>query len=314
MSARRIAALLIATGWVMSGVLHAAPPAGLFLKPDRYELKVGERVELSLQRLSDAGVAGAPAAAAADNVPAPVDIAVSSLACDHAFLRLAGTQENRDSLVAMAFAPDLVGEPAAQAAKGQPVATVSVPLTIHGVAMIGCDFSPRVELLGADELRAFLKSVLTAPAFEEASKLIPKDGDVRVRRVETVKTLVNVTTDDPKAIGDRQTAISKTGQMNEIRFTMNPTSTPLGSDVALRVFAKIDKAANAKVIVSCDEANVRREVETSATATGVFTLTHAGAWRAEFHVVKPAKDDPDADLTIYSATATFHTMPSEVRR
>lgn len=326
----------------------ASPPTALYLVPGTYNAKVRDTLQLSLKR----GLGGGD--------PIEQSIAFDSIPSDWFFFRVAATQENRDSPLLMneganpapplpqpaPVAPPAPAKPAEQPPavtpakppvpvdppnnagnnadnKNNPPAptnTISFQLVTRGVAMTGCDFTPRVERIPATELLAFLKASLTTQAYDELALSLPAQGDVRVRRIETVKTLLRIDAvplsgeqGDPVVLPDTQTATTKVGQVNEIRFSFDPTNTPIGSDVAFRVFANYDKAAKARVTVACDEAKFSQQIESDGSGTAKFTLAHAGAWRVEFHHAKALKDDPDADLVLSSATVTFHTTKEAAR-
>lgn len=268
-----------------------------WLRPDRFDAKAGERLSLSLMRGTGDG-------ASAMNL--------EETASEWAFLRIRGVQENRDSLGQLSdAAPDAAEADAGKADAGK----TEVTLARDGVAMIACDLAPRVETIDAGALRETLKDRLKPASYDELVAGIENKGGVRVRRVESAKCLVRVAKKDgTPGAADSQNVITKAGQRNEIRFTMDPTRAAVGSDVQFRVFAEYDKAAKAKVTVTCEEAGVSREIELDPSATGAIRLTDEGTWRVEFTAVKILKNDAEADVVVYVASAMFKTRAKEVGR
>ncbi|MBC7771623.1 MAG: hypothetical protein H7210_03935 [Pyrinomonadaceae bacterium] len=336
MRAGFIAATLAAiVGWCAPRAL-ASPPTALYLIPDSYHTRVGSTLQLSLKRGLGSGE------------PIEHSVAFESLTSDWFFFRVAATQENRDSPLLMNEAakpgnpvPPAPDQPQPAPAKlpapanpstspdnnktasPPPASPLPIPksqlpvsfrLNTPGVAMAGCDFSPRVERVPAAELLAFLKASLTPQAYDDVVPSLPAQGDVRVRRIETVKTMLRIAADDPAAVPDTQTASSKIGQVNEVRFTFDPTVTPIGSDAVFRLFANYDKAANARVTVACDQARFSQQIQSDGSGTARFTIAHEGMWRIEFHHVKALQNDPDVDVVLSSATVTFHTIQKEAAR
>ncbi len=292
-------------GITTSTPAHAAGSelAPLWLRPDRFDARAGEDVSVRLERLW-----------AAQAVP----VAPKSVKWEWAFVRLRGVQENRDTLAGLAAVPqrnEAAKEPGRAAGDEEPAAGddgVRVELWSDGVAMIACDGAATVKVEDAGVVRDALRARLRASVYDEVAAAIGQKAQVRVRRIETAKCLVHVL----KAGGevgtsDSQNVITKAGQVNEIRFTMDPTRAMIGSDVSLRVFADFDKSARAKVIATCEEAGTTHEIEVDGSATGYLTLTHAGTWRVQFAVVKILQDDPEADMVLYAATAMFKTMPGQ---
>lgn len=319
MRARFISAVMGAAVSAAAGSGQASPPGSLYLVPKEYAPRVGAMVELSLRR----GVGGGEGV--------EQGVAFESLASDWFFYRVAATQENRDSALLMNAAEKPgEGAPATGAKPGAPAGqekagdadkkgeartmAVTFRADTPGGAMAGCDFTPRIERVEAGELRVFLKGVLTAAAYEEVAGSLPAQGEVRVRRVETVKAFLRIAGEDPAAPSDTQTPTSKAGQVNELRFLFDPTRAAVGSDVPLRVFMNFDKVALARVTVACDEAKVSQPVETDATGTATFTVSHEGVWRVEAHHARAIKGDADADLALWSATAIFRSAQKEAAR
>lgn len=310
--------MLLSAGWVVGAVLTGgtlgsdvdtvatkadASPTNLspiWLSPNRFDAKAGEDVRVSLSR----GV-GAEAKA----------VKPTDAVCEWAFLRLRGVQENRDSLTLLSGRMlDANGQPKGGVDKGIQEGTdqtVQVRLERDGVAVIACDLAPTEETIELQTLKDVLTPRLRESVAGDLDTALGTKEQVKIRRFETSKCLVRVSKNDGSAAPvDAQTVITKAGQRNEIRFTMDPTRLPIGADLQFRVFAEYDKAAKARVIATCDEAGVRQEIDVSPSATGYVRLAHEGTWRVEFTSIAFPKNDTSADVVIYSATAIFRTKPS----
>lgn len=235
------------------------------LTPDRYTAAVGDEVRLTVQ-------------AAQEPPPGPL----SWPADTWFFVRVAGTQENRDD--------------APIAAEAQ---AVPWRLAHAGVTMFGADFEPVVETVPGDRFaRLLTERTLVAAPPDLAAR-----ASVRVRHVRSAKTLVTVGAPGPAA-PDAATAVSKAGQAVEIRPLFDPTQTPVGSDLPLRMYVNGDALAKPRVVAT-HAAGAAAILGDGDRSTLNLRLSEPGAWRVEFHHAVPLSGDPDADWVLYSATLTF---------
>lgn len=221
---------------------------------------------------------------------------------EHFFARTAWTQENRDTLEAGETLTPLGAQGGVDVPLGaEAVETIAVwPAELPGVLMLGCDFSPRLETVGADSFRAFVERVLPTSRVAGLG-LIPAEGEVTIRRVESVKALVLV---EAEGAHPASIATSKTGQVVEIRALFDPTAVAIGSDLAVKVYAALPGPAEGVVIATNTTTGEVTRAITNASATAVITITGAGRWQLEFHAVSSI-DDSEAAWEVHTATLTF---------
>jgi hypothetical protein len=253
------------TGVLALGLSPAAAQSVMYLGPQTYQARVGERLRLHV----DTG-----RGLAVQRAEWPTDRVAWFL------VRAGGTQQNRDRVQ-----PERAGE-----------GFVTVPLDHVGVTLIGMDAKPRVTDLPAQDFR----TLLTAHVGDGA----PRTGSVRVRRIESAKTLVRVLADQAVP-AHSAIAQSKTGQAAEIRPLADPTMVKAGSDLPVRVYVDGSKKARVRVSATSVAAGKTYEFVTDATGAGHFRVTHPGVWRIEFCHVEPLANDQQADWALYCATLTF---------
>lgn len=263
------AAILLSSGF-------AAAQDALFLTPERFQAAPGESVLLRAQ---------AGHAEALDKAPWP------AARVRWLFIRGAGTQQNLDSAAPENATPD----------------AVKLMLPPPDAAQIGLDLKPTIVNLPLSELKAF------ATKYAPDSKLEPL-GDragatIRVRRVESAKTLVRVI-----AAGQQPTpsatARSKSGQAVELRLMTDPTATRVGSDLALRFH--IDGSPREGATIRAASAAGGQTLTATSDASGFarLRLTSPGVWRIEAHSISVLQNDPEADAALHTATLTFE-VPAE---
>jgi hypothetical protein len=240
----------------------------LFLEPASAVVARGEQIELT------ASAAGVARAWPAERI-------------HHFFARTAWTQENRDTL----------------AGDGEDGLTAGWTAELPGVMVLGCDLSPRVEVVTASSFSAFVGRVLPSSR-RAAFGALPAAGEVSVRRVESAKALVRV-----EAAGEQPVSIatSKTGQAVEIRPLMDPTALAPGGDLLLKIYAAIPGPAAGVVLATNTTTGESLSVETDDSASANLTIPSAGRWRVEFHAVMPIEDE-DAQWLIHTATLTFDVV------
>lgn len=262
---------------VTVAALFAAPTAAAqtvhALSPSSYQAQPGQTIELRL-------LAGEARAAAAQAWRA-ADVAWF-------FVRDAAVQSNVEQI-----------QPAAD---GQ---TLSVRVDRPGVTVIGLDRSPFVERVRAAELDAFLEAHAASPAPAGAARRANADAPLRVKRVESARTMVRVR--DP-AGGDAAgsaAAMSRTGQAVETRPLFDPTLLASGSELPLRVYAGGRARKGVTVRATHVGTGAVHDVLTDGEGITALPIDRTGVWRVEFHVSDPAGRDDAADLVLYSGTMTF---------
>lgn len=259
---------------VAGPVVQGEVPRPRFLVPATHQAAVGQSVALRVQAPRADGALAAGAWPGAE--------------VKWCFVRVAGTQQNFDTLAADAPGGDAVGLAVERA----------------GVTMIGLDLRPRVETLTGAEFEAFIAAKVAAEALPAGRAKAAADAQVRVRRIESMKSLMRVRNERGEA-PPAQVAQSKAGQAAELRLMLDPTVGRVGSDVAVRAYVAGDKRPAARVIVQREGDAKAVEFVTDPTGSGHFRVTEAGRWRVEFSHVEALKDDPEAEWAIYTATLTF---------
>lgn len=197
------------------------------------------------------------------------------------FVRSPGFQENRSQ------------DDAPRAAAGE--RSVSITPEHPGITIVGLDLPPRTVEWPADQLPP-------VPGVARPATDVPASGAVRVHLVESAKTIFHVGRDASESV-----ATSKTGQAVEIRPLMDPTTTPVGADILLRVYIGGDAVKNASITATNTGAAQTQEIVLSPTGAGFFRVSAPGLWRLGFTQARPLEGNPDAKWTIYSATLTFET-------
>lgn len=268
MKRRTLVPKIVAVLLAAGGAWPAAAQTVRYLTPSKYGAVAGESIALRVEQ--GGGLDLSPTAWPTDQV-------------EWFMVRAAGTQENRRN----------------PATGGGQADTLSVPLPHADVNLIGVDFKPVLTRMPGRALRKLLARLSSADA-----GAVPLNANVAVRRVESAKTLVRVLSTGGKPTHSA-TAQSKTGQAAEIRALADPTMTPVGSDLPIRVYAQGSKRAGVKVRVSSVTAGTTREIVTDPSGVALFRITHPGVWRVEFRHVERAEHDPDAEWVIYSGTLTF---------
>src|SRR5688572_10593976 len=269
----------------MAAYISAAQPSGALpatpvLMPDRFEARVGEQLALALESTARAPVAW------------------NAQTATWFFVRVAGTQENRDQ------------PPPAAGAGG----SISVPLGNPGVTMVGADFAVTNTRLTLNQLREVLDASVTPAERDKILKELPADKPVRVRTAHSVKSLVRVLPADPEAPIplDAQTTVSKSGQFNEIRMILDPLNSLLGGDISVRLAADTDKAPRARLFATNLESGKMQDVVADGSGIALFHLREPGRWRLAFTTARRLTGDETADVALYSASVTFAANRTEV--
>jgi hypothetical protein len=254
--------------------------APLAIMPAAFDARVGDALKLGLE---EAAPLGRP-------------LAWSDHPASWCFLRVAGSQENRDAVPGIAPG-GVAGAPA------------EVPLEHAGVTMIGVDFAPTTARLTHPQLQETLSRLVTDEQRDRVLAGVPNDRPVNVRLFQSAKSLVRVGPKDPGAPQppDAQTTGSKSGQFNEIRVLLDPLESLVGSDITVRFHAEYEKAAATRgVATNLDTGNAQAFVSDSS-GIGLFHMNEPGRWRVDFTAARPAPKGDTADVVLYAATLTFAT-------
>jgi hypothetical protein len=202
---------------------------------------------------------------------------------DWLFVRVAASQRNMDD-------PSL-----------SPDGRALVPLDQPGIAVIGADLAPRTDTLALADLNAFIAANgrLNGP--------IPELGPVRIRRVESAKTILRVGTPGQEAGATEATG--KTGQKVELRPLMDPAATPPDSDIAVRAYILGAGAGGARLLATHIPTGRAQDITCDGSGYGNIHIDAPGEWRIEMHELSAG--DEHGLLILYSATLTFETPAAD---
>lgn len=199
------------------------------------------------------------------------------------FVRSPGFQENLSS--------DEAPRPAA----GQQ--SIALALEHPGVTLVGIDLTPR-------DLDWPVESFRALPGAAANSLALPDSGTVRATLIECANSIVRV----GSGPGSTETVgTSKAGQVVEIRPLMDPASTPVGSDILLKVYIRGDAVKDAIVTATNASTGEVQEVNFAPAGAGFFHVASPGLWRLEFRKAIRTEKEIQPTWTVYSATLTFAT-------
>lgn len=244
-----------------------------FLMPESFETTVGQAVEVRMVAGPQRGAA--PIAWRAEEV-------------DHFFIRAAGTQENVEQIRTV---------DAAQTA-------VSVQPDRPGVVLIGLDRRPHELRLTPAETAEFLAARASRMPDADKAPVRRLDARLRVRHVESAKTVIRVTDAEGHGYGSG-IANSKSGQAVEIRPLFDPTMLMTHSDLPVRLYVQNGSAAGATVRATHTASGATVQAVGDSSGITSLRIDQPGVWQLEFHVAEPGRGPGGPDLTIYTATLTF---------
>ncbi|MBS1713783.1 MAG: hypothetical protein JST30_05545 [Armatimonadetes bacterium] len=209
--------------------------------------------------------------------PTAATVAWSDNPVRWAFVKTGLVQENRDTVDEWL----------------DPQKVFSPPVPAPGAVLIGIDFEPRLEDIGAAELGRLL---------EEGRP--PRSATVKVRHFRTavaiVRTAWNVD-DDPAS----HVAVAESGLAAEIRPLMDPTRLPPGADIKFEVAQRGREADD--IEIEATHFTSGRRMELSHKGVGGLKLSpdKSGAWGLSCTFARPLKNDPEAQYAVYTATLCF---------
>jgi hypothetical protein len=264
-------AAVVALTMLWFGVDGAAaePLAVRCLAPESYQVQPGADLRVQLVQVGDGQALAAPWA------EHPVR---------WMFVRTGGTQDNFDEV------------PRGGPADGD-AALVRVPLA--GVAVIGVDLRERA----LDVPRAQLEDFVAKHASRDGAAAGGAEELVRVRRVESAAALVRA-----GEVGQEQArsaATGKTGLAAEIRLLMDPVTTAVGGDIAVRIYTRGAGLGNGRVFATALESGRVQEFRVDERGIGFFTLAEKGQWRIEMHHLAAPEGEDEAQWVLYSGTVVF---------
>lgn len=194
-------------------------------------------------------------------------------------VRVASTQHNHDD--------------APQDARGARSVTIHTP----GTGIIGVDFEPRQHQTTLADLRTFIAQRGRA-ADPDA---LQGEGAFAIQLVESTKTIV--TCGGPEHAAGSSEAVSKSGQQVEFRPLMDPVTTPVGGDIAVRTYINGAGLGGARAFATHIQSGKVQEFTCDSSGIGHFTLDQAGRWRVELHDLR--RKDDRSPWTLYSCTLNF---------
>ncbi len=268
---------LALAGAVLGGGLGATAQDVAYLSPSEYAAAPGAKVALHVE-----------CAAGAE----PVRVAWPNDRADWMFISADGDQENRHGVKADGPGGD----------------SVSVTAPQGGAEVVGLDLKAAivpVDAAGFAEFRAKFVAAAKAGATgaPNAAPSAAKAGTLRVRRYESLNTIVRVSADGQEA-KPSQIVTAKTGQKASIRPVMDPTGLRAGSDVPFRVYNDGRAVGGGKLTATNATTGQTQTVMGDSAGICQVHIEATGVWRLQFHQAVPSPD-ADADWNLYSATLTF---------
>ena len=261
------------------GVLHAAELDAVYLKPAGFYITAGRPVQVRASQGSGIQVR---------SVPWPTD------QINWLFIRATNSQENREDVGPRDAGSDFIE------------ITVNKP----GVALVGLDAKPDLQSWSAAELDPFLKRNLTTEAYQEFTARAKEKSVWKIRRVQYAKTLVRIADADAQSPAPSSVAMSKTGQIAELRAMIDPTLALVGGDLPLRTYVDCDALGGVKVLAACVATGKTQEALCDKAGFANIRIDSTGEWRVEFHAWRPPPDE-SCDGALYSATLTFEVTRTE---
>ncbi len=188
---------------------------------------------------------------------------------------------------------------------------VNVPLQHAGVTLIALD-ADRVETaVDSNALQQFIADHIAPAQIPAEFKHVTASDLPRIRRVVSSKTLVRVSSADGESGPPSEMAIAKTGQRAEIRLMIDPTYTKVGSDIPIKAYIDAGGAGKVQFQATHVPTGKTQTFIANQGGAGYFRMSDAGEWRVEFHDIRPARKDPDADWLLSSATLTFEAQEAK---
>lgn len=195
------------------------------------------------------------------------------------FVRVSGTQENRDAAN--------LGEIDADGAR-------RVLPAAAGTALVGVDLHTTLEEWNAEYATRFARAC--------GNESLCLDHTLSVRHSVSAATVVEIASAVQDASGPttNHAAMSKSGQSAEIRPLMDPTRIQ-GGDLALRVYVGGEGVTGAQVRAVHTLSGSVQTVNADAKGIAIVNVDRAGEWRIEFHTLIPMDEHWQAT----SSTLTF---------
>lgn len=201
------------------------------------------------------------------------------------YIRVSGTQENRDSTN--------LGQPDSDGAQ-------RLMPPAPGTALIGLDLRTTADMWSADQANQFAQLCRSEPhCFQDS---------IRVLHTFSATTIIPIGANptEPSLNPNNTAATSKSGQASELRPLMDPTAIR-GGDLALRAYVSGEGVAGATLTAVHIPSRTVQTVHTDAKGIGIINLNQAGPWRVAFHTLHPVDDHWQAT----SCTLTFNAQGAD---
>lgn len=201
------------------------------------------------------------------------------------YLRGNGTQENMEQL--------------ARPASGTVLWLVTPAPGDTWVA--GVDLRPHTERVTPNEFAAFQARHSRPGSGAQNSK---RELPLHILRLESHKILL-------RAEGETSTrmpgasALSKSGQRAELRPMADPSATPPGAALPLRLYLPEGYSKRQLVVATHLASGAQLRIESDNQGIATFLLDRAGAWSVATHAVRPRPDSARIDWEVCSATLHF---------
>jgi hypothetical protein len=198
------------------------------------------------------------------------------------FVRVSGTQENRD-------AANLGNVDADDARRVMPAAA--------GTALVGVDLHTTLETWPPDYANAFARRC--------GNDVLCLQESISVRHSVSASTVVEITPSphDAARPTSNHAAMSKSGQQAEIRPLMDPTKIQ-GGDLAVRVYVGGEGVAGAVVRAMHAATGAMQTIKADGKGIAVVNVDRGGEWRIEFHTLVPLGESWQATSSTLTFTAT----------
>ena len=270
-AASRLWAMLLALASALPA--FAQPPHAAFLLVDRVQTPIDHKLQLRIEESSAAGLRAELAAWPADRLTG-------------LFIRENGVQRDIPDLAPFIARPE-------------------IPVETSAAVVVAVEAQPEILRYSAAELAA-LQSSLPRPDGSADRDRSPRgaanDNIIRVRRLRVMKAVAA-----PPPGGNSATAVvvSKFGQSAEIRLLSDPGRLFAGADLPLRLYAENTAVGGGVIRAFPPDGSPPIAATVDRGGIGHLRLAVAGLWRVEFHDLRRAVDDPDADWIWSTATLTF---------
>ncbi|MFT7680485.1 MAG: hypothetical protein ACI8QC_004491 [Planctomycetota bacterium] len=203
------------------------------------------------------------------------------------YLRGSGKQENQEQLP--------------QPASG-PVRWLVTP-TPGDTWVAGVDLRPRTETVTPKEFAAFrVRQRASSTDRQDSAPGRP----LRILRLESHKLLLRAKGETSTRMPGA-TALSKSGQRAELRPMADPSATPAGAALPLRLYLPEGYSKRQQVVATHLASGAQLSIESDSQGIATFLLDRAGSWSVAVHAIRPRPADARVDWEVCSATLHFQS-------